>query len=235
MRALEASDLLVLWERGAARDPLDRSAMMVAVARPELSSSAILELPLGIVTASLLALRTATFGDRIASHVDCERCGERLAFTLDARTLLQSAADDDALPKVVDVAGLRVRAPCLRDLAAVADEQDIDRAARSLLARCTSSTDCDGVSDDVLRAAEDALEALDPNADVTIVLRCEACGHNGTAQLDPGVLLWDEIEASAHALLRDVHVLARAYGWSEAAILGLGTTRRARYLAMVGE
>jgi hypothetical protein len=30
-----------------------------------------------------------------------------------------------------------------------------------------------------------------------------------------------------------VHVLARAYGWTEGEILGLGATRRATYLAMV--
>jgi len=30
-----------------------------------------------------------------------------------------------------------------------------------------------------------------------------------------------------------VHALARAYGWSEAAILGMGSARRARYLELV--
>jgi hypothetical protein len=55
-----------------------------------------------------------------------------------------------------------------------------------------------------------------------------------TAQLDAGVLLWDEIDARARALLAEVHTLASAYGWSEGEILSLGAARRASYLAMVG-
>ena len=234
MRALEASDVLALWERGAARHPLDRAAMLVAAARPGIAPEAIVELPLGTVTASLLGLRAASFGARIASHVDCERCGQRLELSLDARTLLQPAAGDDAVPPVVEVAGLRVRAPSLRDLAAIADEANAAHAARRLLLRCTLSGDGENVSDEALREVEDALEALDPNADLVIALRCVACGHEGRAQLDAGALLWDEIEARAQALLREVHQLARAYGWSEAEILGLGPARRASYLAMVG-
>ncbi len=234
MRALAASDVLSLWERGARRHPLDRSAMLAAAARPELAPETIVDLPLGMVTTSQLGLRTATFGARIATHVDCERCGQSLEFALDGGTLLQPASDDGALPHVVEVAGLRLRAPCLRDLAAIAGDTDAHSAARRLLARCTLSGESEQVGDDALREIEDALEALDPNADLAIALRCVACGHEGSAELDVGALLWDEIEACAHALLREVHQLARAYGWSEAGILGLGAVRRASYLAMVG-
>jgi hypothetical protein len=63
-------------------------------------------------------------------------------------------------------------------------------------------------------------------------VRCEACGHEGSAQLDAGELLWDEIDARAHALLGEVHQLARAYGWTESEILGLSAARRAAYLSM---
>ncbi len=37
----------------------------------------------------------------------------------------------------------------------------------------------------------------------------------------------------AERLLREVHTLARAYGWSEGAILELGSARRERYLELV--
>jgi hypothetical protein len=45
--------------------------------------------------------------------------------------------------------------------------------------------------------------------------------------------VWEEIEACAARLLDDVHVLARAYGWSERAILALPEMRRAAYLERV--
>lgn len=233
MRVLGASDMLALWERGAARHALDRSALLAAFARPDLPPEAITDLPLGEITASLLRLRDASFGARIRSHVDCERCGQRLELPLDVQSLLQPVPNEEVGPRVVDVEGLRVRAPSLHDLAAVANEPDAGRAARQLLERCTTHGDAAALSDAALHDVEDRLEALDPNADLAFIVRCESCGHHGLAQLDAGVLLWDEIDAGARALLGEVHLLARAYGWSEGEILALGTARRTAYLAMV--
>lgn len=233
MGTLGNSDLLALWERGAARHPLDRGALLTAFARPDLQPQAVADLPLGEVTASLLRLREASFGPQIHAHVDCERCGQRLSLTLDVRNLLQTMPNEDGPTRVVEVAGLRLRLPSLRDLAAVANEPDAGRAARGLLECCTTQGDPAALSDPELRDAEGWLEALDPNADLAFSVHCESCGHQGAAQLDPSVLLWDEIDARARALLGEVHALARAYGWSEAEILALSAPRRAVYLAMV--
>jgi hypothetical protein len=231
MRALAAADVLALWERGLRRHALDRSALLCAWARPELPRHAIADLPLGVVTASLLRLREASFGARIHCHVDCARCGERLELVLVSSDLLQPMTEG---PYEIEVQGMRVRALCLRDLAAVAKEPDVDHAARQLLEHCVLQGGADAValSDLLLPAVEDALEALDPNADLALEVHCEACDHSGAAQLDAGCLLWDEIDARARTLLSEVHLLARAYGWTEDEILGLGAARRATYLTM---
>lgn len=232
MRALAASDVLALWERGSTRHGLDRSALLCAWARPDLPAESIVDLPLGTVTESLLRLREASFGSRIPGHVDCTRCGERLQFVLQANELLQPTGDAHYQ---VEVKGLHVRSPCLRDLAAVADELDPELATLQLLARCSlhGREALNALPNDALQEVEDALEAIDPNADLALEVRCEACGQGGSAQLDIGALLWDELEAHARALLGQVHVLACAYGWSEAEILALSPARRANYLAMV--
>ncbi len=236
MQALTGATLLSLWERGASRHALDRSALLAAVARPEWPAAEIADLPLGAVNASLLRLRSASFGPHIAGHADCTQCGQRLAFTVDTRQMLPAHGDDndDPAPRETEVAGLRVRAPSLRDLAAVAAQTDARQAARALLARCTLAGDLALIDDAALRQVEDALEALDPQADLVLALQCVACGHAGGAQLDAGALLWEEIEAHARVLLGEVHRLASAYGWSEAHILALSPARRASYLAMVG-
>ncbi len=44
---------------------------------------------------------------------------------------------------------------------------------------------------------------------------------------------WSEICVQAKRLLREVHTLARAYGWREADILNMSTARRQFYLEMV--
>jgi hypothetical protein len=234
MRAFKSLELLALWECGASRHALDRSALLCAWARPDLPADAIADLPLGEITASLLRLRSAWFGEPVNAHVDCEHCGERLELTVSVHDLLQPGMG--SVSGEVVAAGVRCRPPCLRDLAAVARERDAARAARQLLARCrldTAGDEATVLSEVTLREVESALEEADPNADLAFDVTCEACGHLGTAQLDAGELLWDEIDAHGRALLREVHLLARAYGWTESEILGLSAERRASYLSMV--
>jgi hypothetical protein len=232
MRALDASDVLTLWERAAPRHVIDRAALLCAWARPDLPAERITDLPLGSVTESLLRLHEASFGPHIDGHVDCPHCGTRLALALLSSDLLQPVVEG---ADIIDVDGRRLRAPCLRDLAAIASEPDIDRAARQLLARCIRSGPADATvpTDEALREAEDALEKADPNMDLSLSVHCAACGGHSVAQLDVGVLLWDEIEGRARTLLSEVDVLARAYGWTESEILALSPARRATYLAMV--
>lgn len=234
MSKLETLALLALWERGVPRHALDRSALLCAWARPELPVDAIADLPLGEITASLLRLRAAWFGERIRAHVDCEHCGERLELTASVHDLLQTGGAP--VSRDVDAAGVRCRPPCLRDLAAIAHERDPAHAARLLLARCVldaAGDEASALSEMRFREVEDALEVVDPNADLAFNVRCEACAHLGMAQLEVGELLWDEIDARARASLTEVHLLAHAYGWTEDEILALSAERRASYISMV--
>lgn len=237
MQALAGAELLALWERGLSRHALDRSALLAAAGRPDWPADTVADRPLGAVNASLLRLRAANFGPRIDVHVDCPHCGQRLAFALDTQVLLQGADDGDGRAdgaELAEVAGLRLRPASLRDLAAVAAEHDAASAARALLARCTLAGEATQLDDDTLAAVEAALEQLDPQADLALALQCPDCGRSGKAQLDPGSILWDELELHARALLAEVHRLASAYGWTEDQVLALGPARRAHYLAMVG-
>src|SRR4051794_35446198 len=147
---IQALDLLSLWERGSSRHTLDRSALLCAWVRHPFPAESIVDLPLGEVTAALLQLRAACFGEQIAAHVDCESCGQRLALTLSVNELLQPGTQRRA--EIIDAAGLRFRAPSLRDLAAIAHESDLDRGARRLLERCLvdGSGDCTALSEDSL-------------------------------------------------------------------------------------
>jgi hypothetical protein len=44
---------------------------------------------------------------------------------------------------------------------------------------------------------------------------------------------WTELSAQAKRLLREVHTLARGYGWREADILAMSARRRQLYLDLV--
>jgi hypothetical protein len=73
----------------------------------------------------------------------------------------------------------------------------------------------------------------DPQADVHVPIACAACRHEWSAAFEILSFFWTEIEAWAARLRREVHVLASAYGWSEADILALSPARRQGYLELV--
>jgi hypothetical protein len=232
MKVPSAAELLMLWEGGVVRHPIDRALLLAGWAAPELPLDRLAELPLGEVNRALLRLRQTWFGNDIRAYVDCERCGERLELSFDASRLAPPAHGDGEL----QLAGYRFHLPCSRDLAAVTQERDIETAALELMERCCIGRPADpppSEFSDLLAEVEEGLEALDPAADISLSLACEACGHQWAAGFDIGALLWDEIAAGARALLAEVDMLARAYGWTEPEILALSAQRRAAYLAMV--
>jgi hypothetical protein len=235
MKFPSAAELLALWERGVAQHPIDRALLLAGWVGPEQQRDRLADLPLGTVNRALLRLREAWFGDSIRAYWDCERCGQRLELALETGELLRLAAPDEAAAQV-ELAGFRFRPPCSRDLAAIAWETDLETAASQLLERCClgSPTGMPAEFSGLLAEIEAALEELDPAADISLSLSCEACGYRWIAGFDIGTVLWDEVDARAGALLTEVDALARAYGWTESQILALSARRRASYLAMIG-
>ena len=66
-----------------------------------------------------------------------------------------------------------------------------------------------------------------------LALACPGCGHEWTAPFDIAAYLWEDIEDCARRLLRQVHDIARAYGWTEDTILSLSARRRRMYLEAI--
>ena len=85
----------------------------------------------------------------------------------------------------------------------------------------------------MVEAAGEALAQADPMADLRLGLTCVACGHAWQSPFDTASFLWTELDAWAARILREVHTLASAYGWTERDILSLSPGRRAQYLEMV--
>lgn len=228
-----AADVLGIWESGSALHPIDRALLLAAWADPDQAPERLADLPLGSVNQALLRLRRTWFGAPIRAYADCAACGERAELSLDPAMFAFPPVPAEAGGEI-EVSGVRFRHPNNRDLAAIVDESDVERAALVLFERCClerrTGTQFDLAS--LLTEAEAKLEALDPAAEITLTLACEACGAHWAAPFDVPSLLWDEIEAHAHKLVGDVDILARAYGWTEPEILGLSPRRRATYVAM---
>ena len=88
------------------------------------------------------------------------------------------------------------------------------------------------VSEGALAALAARLAEEDPQADITFRLRCETCRHEWVSPLDIVGYFWAELENQARQLQREVHGIARLYGWTEPYILSMGAARRAHYLKL---
>lgn len=239
MQRLSPAGLLDLWERGRSRHPLDRALLMFGAAFPERSFDELADLPIGRRDTALLNLQCALFGNRMEALADCPACGEGLEFALDGRAL-SAENDADAAVATITVAGHQFRLPTSRDAARITGAADEEAAARLLLESCRVATETgqdspatEQLTDAELEEVETRMAEADPAADIQLLFSCEACGHRWEQAFDIGEFLWEGISAGAVRLLRDVHILARAYAWPEKEILAMSDTRREAYLAMV--
>jgi hypothetical protein len=225
---LSAEALLQVWEHGQRCREADRSLQLLARALPGRDRDALAAVDLARRDWYLLQLRRQWFGPALAGYADCPACGERMEITFDAEAVAGECPAES--PAFVSRNGRRFRLPTVGDLVAVAGIDDVDAAAHQLFERCS----LDGPPHDDLPAifdeVDEGLSSLADDRSIFLNLSCTRCGAPSRHALDPAAYLWSEISTAATMLLEEVHLLARAYGWSERDILAMGPVRRHAYL-----
>jgi hypothetical protein len=210
-----------------------------------ITSEHIRQLTIGDREKLLLTLYARCFGALVDAVLCCPDCSETVELPLDLDAVLEASAGASCPPEHSLMAGaatLRFRVPNGADheRAARIAATDPDGGAAALRAACViAMTDGDGqeigadrIPDEVQAALEEALRRLDPGAETTIAAHCPGCGARVSGTLDALTLLAGQLGPTG-AILGDVDRIARAYHWSEAAILALPTARRRRYLALL--
>lgn len=251
MRGLSASELLAVWERGLSEAPSRRALALLSAASGE-DVDALAGLPIGQRDHELLTLRARTFGGRFSGVARCPACGERVEATFAASDLISPT--DDFVARLHDASNapvgdcveqdgwsVRFRAPTTADLEAVADLGDPKKARDRLLRRCVLEVRLDGVAtrrrrlpQAVAEALDQAMGRADPQANIRLSLSCPSCASPWEEDFDITDFFWSEVDAWAPRLLREVHVLAAAHGWSEREILAMTPQRRQIYMELVG-
>jgi hypothetical protein len=229
MRTLSSADLVDLWDRGSSLHPVDRSLVLLHAVLPE-TYEHLADWPLGRRNQALAELRGACFGSRLEAWTACPRCGEKLEFQMDTRSLVAPLAPaHDA----INIKGESFRPPNSRDLAIAARERNPRTAAIRLMEACRSEVgEPLAWSEQDIDEAGEQMALADPMAEIRLTLDCPACSNQWDETLDIGEFFWTEVASRARLVLRDVHILASAYGWNEREILSLTEARRAIYLEM---
>jgi hypothetical protein len=229
MQVLSSSSMLDLWDRGSPLHSLDQGLLALSAGFPETPYHALADWPLGRRNRALAELRWAWFGPNLEGWAACPQCGEKLEFQLDARSF--TAIDAPGTEPIL-VNGRSFRLPTSRDLALAAREPDPQSAALRLLEACRLEDGEATLSEQDLEAVGEIMAAADPLAETRLSLLCPNCGNRWEDTVDIAAFLWADIDARARRLLREVHTLGSAYGWSEREVLSLSDRRRAVYLGM---
>jgi len=238
-----AESLLRVWEENHGAHPIRRALALLEAVAPAAAPGDWAAVPIGRRDGRLLELYEILFGPQLHSVTNCPRCGEVLEASFATRELslpiLSSTVDRFDFRE----GGVRIRyrLPNSEDLLQVtAATKDPDEAQIRLLRRCVSEAKRAGKRQALEQLPADVIDRLieemarqDPAADVQIRFDCPACGHVWNVCFDIIAYFWSGLSDWAQRTLADVHLLARAYGWSEHEILGLSATRRQQYVEMV--
>ena len=217
---------------------------ILSVASSETSPAALARLSIGRRDANLLQLREWAFGPELAMMAACPTCQQTLEMTMTVSELRMSGCpavkptDDFESALMLRDYQVRYRSPNTEDIAGCAG-LDLAASRRKLLACCVTEARCQGknvsaedLPEDVAQKVEEQIAAIDPQADMRLDLICPECHQRWQEVFDIASFFWAEIDAWARRVLREVNVLARAYGWRESEILALSPVRRQIYLAM---
>jgi hypothetical protein len=228
MRQTPARQLLDGWEafRG---DPMPVRASALAALGRDVPLAEAMRWSIARRDLALFDLRAQVFGESLDAVTQCPKCSEQLEMQF---TLSQIRPHGTAEPDVefrallVDGASVRCRLPNSEDVLAVMSDGDVAGARHHLIERCIEADSQE------LRERAAALLAAE-SADVHLHLTCPSCDHAWRAAFDIAMFVWRELDEWAQRTLREIHVLASAYGWTEDGILQLTARRRHTYVEMI--
>jgi hypothetical protein len=235
-----APALLLAWEEGCEASPGERGLLLLRLAAPALPDDYCLAaLSVGERDGLLLDLFERLFGRYAPALADCPTCSETIEFDvpLDAIRVTPPPGRPESFTLVQDGHEVAYRLPRAGDLAALGARGGLESqdAARVLVSQCVLAPAAlnDGVDEALEAAISAAVVVADPQALVTLDLNCPSCAARWQAPFDILEFLWCRVDWFVRGLLREVHVLASHYGWSEHDIVAMTAARRRHYIEMI--
>jgi len=235
MRAPGTAEMLDLWERSSGKTSVERSIELLSLASIEGDPAG---LSIGRRDANLLRLRERFFGSLLSNIADCPACGERVEWTGDTRDLLVDGGEKEGVfTMYAEPYVIGFRLPNSYDLmkASVYREHPEGLLQDCILEVKKGNAYCDAAElpEGVLDLLDRRMAEEDPQADISMLLSCAKCSHQWEMSFDICSYLWKEIDNWARRVLREVAMLAAAFGWSEPDILHMSPRRRRLYLEMI--
>ena len=223
---LKDTDFLALWDQGVGEHPLDRAIGLVSAAEGIARSEAA-ALPLDSRDRALFRFCASQFGPAIQLVATCSECGAESEIEFSVSDVLTLSPPVDRFTVSHHGQDIACRSPNSVDLAgALASPAPREALLGNLI-------DVGDADEELLAATEAAVADSSGIAGLSLANDCPECGAVTDVPFDILDYVWRRITSEARRLLRDIHVLARAYGWTSAEILALSPRQRAAHIEMV--
>jgi len=239
---LSSSELLELWETAYRSPRRVRTEALLYAALTEKERHEIMNLCIGEIDAFLLQLYRSMFGNRLECTVSCPACSAILDLTLTVDNLLignGSGKDTYQLKYGEPPTVIYFRLPARKDFLSLHEEPH-DTLRKLLVERCVLYAEQNGekilpvpLTNETIDAVSKAMSREDPQAEIILNMQCSECRQEWQTIFDIIDFFWQKINAEAKTLITEIHLLAQAYGWTEAEILALSRERRKLYIELV--
>jgi hypothetical protein len=182
----------------------------------------------------LAAIYRNAFGDRISSTARCRFCDALFDLMFSVSDLAQTINQDQ--PRVdrasdgsfTGLAGIRFRLPTGEDELAVATMSPED-AEIELMSRCVHMP-CDPSK---WGEVQEVMQEVAPVLDLDLKAKCPECGRQQDVHFDVQSYLLQSLRNERMQLAKEIHRIARAYGWSLQEILGLRRSQRRNFVELI--
>lgn len=234
--------MLSIWESRMQYPAIERSLYLLS-ALYNTDVETVGRLSIGERDARLLSFRQWIFGPKLMNVSQCPNCKTSIEWETDIRDILLQSVKTGATEKTLHMEedGYQVdfRLPNSFDIMEAMNNKQSGSHSAKLLSGCILHIHHENpektgeLPPQLLAKMEELMSDADPQADITMVLNCPDCHNSWNSAFDILNYLWLEIDNWAKKMLREVAVLARAFGWSESEILGLSYNRRKMYLDLI--
>ncbi|HKI43799.1 MAG TPA: hypothetical protein VKA08_00575 [Balneolales bacterium] len=227
-----ASEILV--EDTSTRTALDFLASLIAKTDPADAGTHFQAAD--VVTADrdriLAALYKDLFGDLISGTLNCVECGKPYDLDFSLTDLLDHYA---LQPMTVEPDGsfsigpdIRFRLPTGED-ELLLENTDPMTAESLLLQRCVNQP-VTSISPELI---QEHMNKVAPLLHIEMEARCPECNASQTLQFDMQHYFLEKMIRERPVLLRDIHLIASHYHWSDDSILALPRPLRKQYVQMI--